>query len=394
MNFFTICKASELHYKEFINKVLSDSEIIKAKSFDLSYEKIEKNKASYYYLPKVKSVSSYKKIDGSDNFYADNTLKITSTLYTTSLNNKFKEADSRVRSAELALDLERERISKLVLDNLIALHYYNSLDKETKKLKTKALELHHKIEARFNSGVATRSDVEQGRLLIQKLDADISNIEKEISLIIKNIEIATGADFPQQGVTLEAGTLSNIENKKISQDQIKNNIEYRILNEKANIEVNNAKQKDTFLTIGLSADKVYHNRKKYDDDSYFGIDVTLNIFDFDNKTSYQSSMEKYNAAKATMEFKYKELLSRFNSLELMVNANKNELKNLRLQKDTLHNIIHNQANEYNIAQSSYYEMLNTQYDFFTINKKITELMVTNTVSRLNMFQLAGELLEL
>ncbi|HAY0218771.1 TPA: TolC family protein [Escherichia coli] len=383
----------QINFYDFMSEVYDKSHLIQSKKLDLDYEKIESKKADFYYLPKLTASSSYK-TNKDNTMYFDSEITAKSTVFASSLHNKFNETYAKINAAELSLNQEKETLKKTVLENLIALYYYKKLENNALELKNKANDIYNQIERRFDSGVAKISDLEQGRLLKQRLDSDITNIDKEISLLMTNIEIATGVDFPNNGIKLPEKLFNELDNGTIADKNIKNNIEYKILKEKADIELNNAKQQDTFMNVGLSASQTYHNSERYPDDSYVGVDISLNLFDFDKKTSYKSGIKKYESVRANMDYKYKELTAKLSSLKLTFDSNISELKSLKLQQDTLYKIIQSQLNEYNLAQTSYYEMLNSQYDYFSLDKKITELKINNSITRINMFQIEGKVLSI
>lgn len=64
---------------------------------------------------------------------------------------------------------EKENLYKSLVENLIGIKYYNNLEVKAKKLEQTAIDLYRQIEGRYLSGIAKASDVEQARLLIQKI---------------------------------------------------------------------------------------------------------------------------------------------------------------------------------------------------------------------------------
>ncbi|HGA7196825.1 TPA: TolC family protein, partial [Salmonella enterica subsp. enterica serovar Orientalis] len=87
---------------------------------------------------------------------------------------------------------EKENLYKTLVENLIGIKYYNNLEAKAANLEQTAVELYQQIEGRYVSGIAKASDVEQARLLIQKIKTESESINKEIELIKSNIELATG----------------------------------------------------------------------------------------------------------------------------------------------------------------------------------------------------------
>ncbi|EIR5527188.1 TolC family protein, partial [Salmonella enterica] len=112
------------------------------------------------------------------------------------------------------------------------------------------------------------------------------------------------------------------------------------------------------------------------------------------KIASQTGIKSYQVLKTRMDFKYKELLAKMKSLQLTINSNQKELKGLEEQSRTTEVILANQKREYNISQSSYYEMLNTQYDYFALERKMVEMKISDAINKISLLQVSGELLSL
>ncbi|HFW5345195.1 TPA: TolC family protein, partial [Salmonella enterica subsp. enterica serovar Waycross] len=108
----------------------------------------------------------------------------------------------------------------------------------------------------------------------------------------------------------------------------------------------------------------------------------------------QTGIKAYQVLKTKMDFKYKELLAKMKSLQLTINSNEKELQGLVDQSKTTEVILANQKREYNISQSSYYEMLNTQYDYFALERKMIEMKISDAINKVSLLQISGELLSL
>ncbi|EAR6897587.1 TolC family protein, partial [Salmonella enterica] len=169
---------------------------------------------------------------------------------------------------------------------------------------------------------------------------------------------------------------------------------YKLLNEQANAAKFNAWQQDSLVQVSLVAEERYNNSQRIDKDSWGGIQVSVNLFDYDKKTASQTGIKSYQVLKTRMDFKYKELLAKMKSLQLTINSNQKELKGLEEQSRTTEVILANQKREYNISQSSYYEMLNTQYDYFALERKMVEMKISDAINKISLLQVSGELLSL
>ncbi|HGB3420267.1 TPA: TolC family protein, partial [Salmonella enterica subsp. enterica serovar Waycross] len=199
---------------------------------------------------------------------------------------------------------------------------------------------------------------------------------------------------PAQGVYLPDNIIDKINNYKINDKKIYNNLDYKLLSEQADAAKFNAWQQDSLVQVSLVAEERYNNSQRVDKDSWGGIQVAVNLFDYDKKIARQTGIKAYQVLKTKMDFKYKELLAKMKSLQLTINSNEKELQGLVDQSKTTEVILANQKREYNISQSSYYEMLNTQYDYFALERKMIEMKISDAINKVSLLQISGELLSL
>lgn len=382
-----------LHYADFINEMYQESDMIKAKALELESELLRAKQTDLYFLPKISAEGKYK-TDTSRGDITDSKITASSLIFSTTITDRFKEKNSRIHSAELSLLKEKENLYKSLVENLIGIKYYNNLEVKAKKLEQTAIDLYHQIEGRYLSGIAKASDVEQARLLIQKIKTESESINKEIELFKSNIELATGIAFPEQGVNLPDGIINKIKAYNINEKEIYNNLDYKLLSEQASAAKFNAWQQDSLVQVSLVAEERYNNSQRIDKDSWGGVQVSVNLFDYDKKIASQTGMKSFQILKTKMDFKYKELLAKMKSLQLTINSNQKELKGLEEQSRTTEVILANQKREYNISQSSYYEMLNTQYDYFALERKMVEMKISDAINKISLLQVSGELLSL
>ncbi|MEF9888774.1 MULTISPECIES: TolC family protein [Citrobacter] len=393
--FSSLAQASDVSgtYTSFINDIYQESDVVRAKALELEAELLRANQTSYYFLPKITADSKYK-TDPSRGDIFDSKFSANALIYSTSITERFKEKDSKIRGAEISLLKEKENLYKSVVENLIGIKYYTSLDEKANKLERTAINLYNQIEGRYLSGIAKASDVEQARLLIQKIKTESESINKEIELLKANIELSTGIKFPERGIELPNNILNKIDGYHTDEENIRNNLDYKLMNAQALAAKSNAKQQDTLMQVSLVADEKYNNSLRVEKDSYVGVQVTFNIFDYDKKIASKTGMLSYQTLKTKMDFKYKELFAKLRSLQLTSNSNEKELQGLEEQRKTTEMILASQKREYNISQSSYYEMLNTQYDYFALERKISEIKIAYAINKVSLLQVSGELLNL
>ncbi|EAY8202815.1 hypothetical protein ATQ84_24285 [Salmonella enterica] len=77
----------------------------------------------------------------------------------------------------------------------------------------------------------------------------------------------------------------------------------------------------------------------------------------------------------------------------MTEANIREIANLEQQLITTQELVNNQEREYNINQVSVYEMLNTRFDLFQLEKSIADIKVSEARNKIGLLQLYGKVLD-
>ncbi|EGM9042754.1 TolC family protein, partial [Salmonella enterica] len=204
----------------------------------------------------------------------------------------------------------------------------------------------------------------------------------------------TGLPYPEDSITLNAKIMDEIKNININKEELKNNFEYLQLSYQAEETKQNAEQQNSLLSVSLVGEDRRNNHSRIEDDSYVGVSVDLNIFDFDKVMNKQQKINQYKSTKARMDQKYKELTGQLKLFELQYNSSEVELKNYLMQLETTKKIIESQRQEYNIAKISYYEMLNTEFDYFQLQEKIADQNIKKMSNRLSVLALLGRLIKL
>ncbi|EIG1358176.1 hypothetical protein HCQ53_004873, partial [Escherichia coli] len=119
----------------------------------------------------------------------------------------------------------------------------------------------------------------------------------------------------------------------------------------------------------------------------------LNVFDLDAKLAKSAGIENYKSLSWDYDHKYKLLLNQIKLANLTSEANTREINNLERQYKTTKELIKNQEREYGINQVSIYEMLNTRFDLFQLEKSITEMKVSEAKNKINLLHVYGQVLD-
>lgn len=387
------CLAGAVDYREFLQNVYTHSKLIKMRNFDLEAEKNNAAKTSYYFSPKVTLTSAYKK-DLKHADYFDSQANVNVLLYNTSLPERFQERDVKLKGYVVAIDIEKGKIAKSVLENAISIYYYDSLRMRAHELGNSAESLYAQINNRYINGSARASDLQQAMLLVQRINGEIKKIEQEIKNFRSNIELSTGVAYPEEGIHIPEELVKRVYYTKVGNDLLNRNLEYIQLEYQSEELKLSAEQQNTLVSVSMIGQEKFNNSRNVKSDTYVGISVDVNVFDLDKYLNKNQKMNQYRSAKARMDYKYQELSANLKLLDLQYNASNDELDNLMRQLKTTSNIIISQKKEYDIGRISYYEMLNTQFDYFNLEVRIAERKIRNISNRLSSLVLVGDVLTL
>ncbi|WP_369309728.1 TolC family protein [Providencia rettgeri] len=389
---FAIAQTDEQkeNFNSFINRVMDNSTPIKIKKLELEAEAYRAKQTEYFYLPKLTATAKAKRQGDAIN----NQLTATALIYDSTLNHRFNEKDLKLKATELALTKEKEDLYITITNNLIGIHHLNELTKTTDDLNHKAQTIFSSINRRYQSGIAKLSDVEQATLLMQRIETEQKNIKTEIEQYKSNIELASGIPFPEGGVQVPNKLIKQLNSTYIDNQHTEQNIDFNILRMQADALKENAKQQDSLFNISLIAEERYLDKQRNHNESYAGVEVKVNVFDLDKKLSKIAQLKMYEATKGKADYKYKETTARIKNLKFISLSNETELTSLQAQLDTMRAIIISQEREYEISQSSFYEMVNTLFDMLTIERRIAELIISDMKNKMEYVQLTGKLAEI
>ncbi|ECA4528001.1 hypothetical protein EK906_24540, partial [Salmonella enterica subsp. enterica serovar Kentucky] len=148
----------------------------------------------------------------------------------------------------------------------------------------------------------------------------------------------------------------------------------------------------SLYSINLIAENKYRDREMNKDDTFLGVRLSVNLFNLDNKLAKLSDLETYRSLSFDYDKQYKLLKNQLKLCDLITKTNKRELQNLQQQLSTTEDLVYKQEKEYDINQTSLYEMLNTRFDLFKIEKAITDIKVSEAKNKIKQLQLYGGVL--
>ncbi|HDN2511596.1 TPA: TolC family protein [Providencia rettgeri] len=386
---FSFAESRKEHFDSFIARILDNSTPIQIKKLELEAETYRAKQTEYFYAPKLTATTKVKKHDNT----ANSQLTATSLVYDSALHHRFNEKNLKISAAKLLLAKEKEDLYASITNNLIGIHFLNELTKTTSDLHHNAQDIFSLINRRYQSGIAKMSDVEQATLLMQRLETEQKNIKTEIDQYKSNIELTSGILFPKDGVLIPQTLIKQLSSTVIDNKNIENSTELNILSTQANVMKESAYQQNSLFNVHVIAEERYVDKQKSYNESYIGLEVKFNILDLDKKMSEIAQLKVYDAAINRKDYKHKEIIARIKNLQLISSSNDIELSSLKAQLKTMNSIIKSKKREYEISQSSFYEMVNTLFDMLTIERKITELMISDIKNKIEYLQLTGRLIK-
>ncbi|EMZ9233711.1 TolC family protein [Escherichia coli] len=388
------CSASEYEedYSVYLSDVFRNVESIKSKQASINAEKLNKLNAQLFFVPKV-SLSALPKKTQSNNKYTETKITLSSLLFDDTILSKIKSNDYKLLSAVLDLEKEKERITAVVMSDQVSISLYEQLRSHALELKRQSEALYEKIAVKYNFGIIKESDVQLAMLLVQKINNEIDNLDREIEKLKLNIESNTLLPYPSMGIKVPLSKIDSLLKFNCNTCDLKNNLELKKLQFNKFEAQENANQQDPFLSVSFIAENKYIDSQAIKDESYIGIKVSAQLFNLENKLGKRAGMESYRALSFDCDQKYKVIMNQVKLAKLTSEANVREITNLEKQLNTTKVLIENQSREYAINQASVYEMLNTRFDLFQLEKSVIGMKISEAKNKIALLQYYGKTID-
>ncbi|MDM2845920.1 TolC family protein [Citrobacter portucalensis] len=381
-------------YHSYLKTVLDNAESVKSKEALVNAEELNKLSTQLYAVPKVSaSVTPKASKANSNKQYVESKVTLSSLLFEDTLFSNIKAQNYKLLASVVDLDKEKERITTAIMSDQIHISLYEKLRDNAVQLKREAESLYQKINVKYDFGIIKESDVQLAKLLVQKINNEIDSIEHAIDRLKINIESNALHPYPTEGIRIEDSKIDALLKFNNKESALVNNFDLRKLSLSKDEVKENARKQDSMLSVSVVAENKWNDDKTVKDDSYVGLKFSVNIFDLDNKLAKSAGIENYKSLSWDYDHKYKLLLNQIKLAKLTSEANIREITNLERQYKTTKELIKNQEREYGINQASVYEMLNTRFDLFQLEKSITEMKVSEAKNKINLLQVYGQVLD-
>lgn len=381
-------------YHSYLKTVLDNAESVKSKEALVNSEELNKLSTQLYAVPKVSaSVTPKASKANSNKQYVESKVTLSSLLFEDTLFSNIKAQNYKLLASVVDLDKEKERITTAIMSDQIHISLYEKLRDNAVQLKREAESLYQKINVKYDFGIIKESDVQLAKLLVQKINNEIDSIEHAIDRLKINIESNALHPYPTEGIRIEDSKIDALLKFNNKESALVNNFDLRKLSLSKDEVKENARKQDSMLSVSVVAENKWNDDKTVKDDSYVGLRFSVNVFDLDNKLAKSAGIENYKSLSWDYDHKYKLLLNQIKLAKLTSEANIREITNLERQYKTTKELIKNQEREYGINQASVYEMLNTRFDLFQLEKSITEMKVSEAKNKINLLQVYGQVLD-
>lgn len=381
-------------YHSYLKTVLDNAESVKSKEALVNAEELNKLSTQLYAVPKVSaSVIPKASKANSNKQYVESKVTLSSLLFEDTLFSNIKAQNYKLLASVVDLDKEKERITTAIMSDQIHISLYEKLRDNAVQLKREAESLYQKINVKYDFGIIKESDVQLAKLLVQKINNEIDSIEHAIDRLKINIESNALHPYPTEGIRIEDSKIDALLKFNNKESALVNNFDLRKLSLSKDEVKENARKQDSMLSVSVVAENKWNDDKTVKDDSYVGLRFSFNVFDLDNKLAKSAGIENYKSLSWDYDHKYKLLLNQTKLAKLTSEANIREITNLERQYKTTKELIKNQEREYGINQASVYEMLNTRFDLFQLEKSITEMKVSEAKNKINLLQVYGQVLD-
>lgn len=381
-------------YKEYLSIVLDNAESVKAKEALVNSEELTKWSTQLYAIPKLSAYTQPKLTRArQDKNYTESKITLNSVLLDDTTFNSLQAQHYRLLSTLVDLDKEKERITIAIMSDQINITLYENLRKSALILKNESETLYDRIKTKYEFGIIKESDVKLANLLVQKINNEIDNIDRNIDQLKLNIESNALYPYPRKGVAISKDKIEQLLRFDCKDISLVNNIDLKkiLLNKYESKE--NAKSQDSLYSINVIAENKYSDSNELKSESYVGVKISINLFNLDNKLAEKAGMEMYRSLSFDYDHRYKLLKNQAKLGRLTTEANTREINNLKQQLITTQELVKNQEREYNINQVSVYEMLNTRFDIFQLEKSITDINVVEARNKIGLLHLNGKVLD-
>ncbi|MCY9861138.1 TolC family protein [Vibrio coralliirubri] len=384
---------------DYIDQSISDNYRIKSLQAQHDLEKTRWDQEDQFYLPSfsIDHTTKTHMMDGQeqvgirpfDNRAHESNVNLRSNIWRDNHQDVQKMLGSKADAAGMNVEIEKSNIRAQITTSAYNIYLYERLIAEGELILEKARVIDRDIRRKVKGGLAKASDQTNAEVLINDMESAILATKLKIKQLHLNLEQVSGVPYPKD-MQLAPKDVHSLIYKTPS-----SGIESNKALVKKSLDVQAANQSidaaDNWMSVDLYA------KTKADDltfsrmDSEVGVMVTMNLFNpasyWKEKTSaYQHSSEKYMLDQMHADLALS-LQSQLSILESNHRLLSTQIESISIKDE----LIKERQNEYQINQTSLYELIQAWNGYYTAIQMKTDTEATLVNTMLSIDVLTGEI---
>lgn len=384
---------------DYINQSITGNYRIKSLEAQHDVEKTRWEQEDQFYLPTftIDHTTKTHMMDGQeqvgirpfDNRAHESNVNLRSNIWRYNHEHVQSMLGSKADAAGMNVDIEKSNIRAQITTAAYNIYLYERLIAEGEQILEKAKIIDRDIRRKVKGGLAKASDQTNAEVLINDMESAILATKLKIKQLHLNLEQVSGVPYPKDMQVSPKDVHSLI--YKTPTASIQNN---KALIKKS-LDVQAASQSiaaaDNLLSVDLyaktKADDLTFNRME----SEVGVMVTMNLFNpatyWKEKTSaFQHSSEKYmlDQMHADLALNLQSQLSILDSNHKLLST---QIESIEIKNE----LIRERQNEYQINQTSLYELIQAWNGYYTAIQMKTDTEATLVNTMLSIDVLTGEI---
>lgn len=380
--------ASAMTVDQYLQTAINNSSKIQSLNALAEIDKTSLRQEELYFLPTADYTVTQKDVydTGWEN---EQNLTFRSTIYTDNHSDKMKSLSNASDASLLDVEIQKTAIKAKAYAALYKIKMYEDLIREGERVLKQARMIDKDIKQKVKGGVSKNSDSTTSEVLIKDMENNIMAIKLKIDQAKLDAEMVTSIKYP--------------ENLEISRKEIDNLISKRVVTD-----INNNKEllkashslKSTLYSTEAATNRyslsVYNTTILADGslnkaDSEVGLELSIKLLNPSEYWKSKKSSYQYQSDNANYYQKRHDLETQIASQLTILDSNK---KLWASQKDSLKirkNLIEQRNNEYQINQTSLYELISALNNYYSTFQQLTETEVTLVNTILTVDTMTGEL---
>ena len=374
---------------DYINQSVEHNYRIKSLNSQHDAEKVRLEQEDKFYLPKlsIDHTTKMHMMDGAekmgirpfDNRVHESNVNLRSTIWRDNHVDVYGMLSSKADAAGINVEIEKSNIKAQITTAVYSIFLYENLVKEGEEILKTAKNIDKDISRKVKGGLAKASDSTTAEVLINDMDNAILATKLKIKQLRLNLEQISGVPYPNDMTMKSIDVRSLI--KKTPSGSVSGNkalMKKELDVKAADHAIDTA---ENWVSVDLYAKAKTDNLTLNRMDSEIGVTVTLDIFNpinywKDKSATAQFKSEHYmlQQMRGDLELSLESQLSILDSNRKLLTS---QLESVQIKKE----LIRERKNEYQINQTSLYELIQAWNGFYSAiqMKTDTESTLINTI---------------